>query len=528
MTLGATARGLGRVSMLTGLVISLALLCVGTASARAATTPWLPVTPPWGASWAVNDVYAFGDTGLAAAGDGGHIGVTRDGGNSWSVVVPAGLEGAALTAIAVGPSGRGVVASGGLLLMTDDGGSTWRPPSYVGPGPRAAINDVALRGALAVAVGDDGVIMSSADAGATWRALASPTLSSITCVTIAGDGTAVAGSAAGEILVGAVDVWKLAGAVPGLVSSVAASTDPVWGDARPDLFAATGGDVLGSDDALAFASLPGLPDLSSQPWPLLAWAGVPGSSLLLAGSQNAGFFEPLAQSWLPGSTSLGGTSRAVAPGGQSVAYLLAPDGRLVRTISAGREPAAVELTEKRIVAGESTRLTATVSVDAPGSVLLRQRVPGRPWETARTISWASGDWNRSVSFLLDPSLTHEYLLQFKYGGAFVDLAPPVQVVVEPKLGTPRSRLELRVGDVYRFSGFVTPKLPGEGVGLFTDRGGGWRPVSLQSSVKLKDGRTWKSRPFGTPKAETYRLRAHLPATRAHAEAWSRTVTVTIH
>lgn len=110
--------------MLTALAVSLALLCVGTASADAATTPWSPVAPPWGASWAINDVYAFGATGLAAAGDGGHIGVTRDGGRSWSVVVPDGLEATAFTAIAVGTSGSGVVASGGFLLVTDDGGST--------------------------------------------------------------------------------------------------------------------------------------------------------------------------------------------------------------------------------------------------------------------------------------------------------------------------------------------------------------------------------------------------------------------
>jgi hypothetical protein len=50
---------------------------------------------------------------------------------------------------------------------------------------------------------------------------------------------------------------------------------------------------------------------------------------------------------------------------------------------------------------------------------------------------------------------------------------------------------------------------------------------MQGSVKLRDGRTWTSRRFGTPKAETYHLRAHLPRTRAHAEAWSRVVTVTI-
>jgi photosystem II stability/assembly factor-like uncharacterized protein len=513
--------------MLTALAVALALLYVGAAPADVSATPWSPVTLPWGASWAVNDVYAFGVTGLAAAGDGGHIGITRDGGHSWSIVVPGGFEATAFTAIAIGPSGRGVVASGGLLLVTDDGGSTWRTPSYIGPGPAAAINDVALRGSLAVAVGDTGAIMTSGDSGATWRRLASPTLSPITCVAIAGDGTAVAGSAVGEILVGTADVWTLAGTVPGPVTSVAASTDPAWGNGLPDLFAATGSDVLGSDDALTFSSLPGLPDLSAQPWPSLAWTGVPEHSLLIAGTPNAGFFEPLGQLWLPGPTGLGGTACAVAPGDQSVAYLLATDSRLIRTMSAGREPATVQLTPTRILVGASSRLTATVSVGAPGKVLLRQRVPGRPWETARTASWTSGDWNGSLSFLLKPSLTHEYRLEFKYGEAAVELSPAVQVTVVPKIGTTRSVFTLRVGDVYRFSGSVTPALPGEGVGLYTDRGGSWRPVSMQGSVKLRDGRAWTSRRFGTPKAETYHLRARLPGTRTHGEAWSRAVTVTI-
>ena len=528
MTLRAAARGLGRRSVRAALAVCLAVLCGGTASAGAATSPWSPVAPPWGAPWAINDVYAFGAAQLAAAGDGGHIGVSRDGGRSWSVVVPGGLEATAFTAIALGASGRGVVASGGLLLVTEDGGRTWGTPSYIGPRAGAAINDVALRGSVAVAVGDDGVLMSSGDAGATWRKLASPTPSPITSVAIAGDGTAVAGTAAGEILVGAAGVWALAGAVAGPVTTVAASTDPVWGDGRPDLFATTGSDVLGSDDALTFTSLPGLPDLSSQPWPSLAWAGVPERSLLIAGGLNAGFFQPLGQSWLPGPTGLAGTARAVAPGGQSVAYVLGTDGRLISTMSAGREPATVRLSRTPIVVGASTRLTATVRVGAPGVVVLRQRVPGRPWQTARTATWTSGDWNRSLSFLLKPSLTHDYRLEFKYGEATVELASAVQVVFKPKIATTRSGFALRVGDVYRFSGSVTPALRGERVGLFTDRGGSWRPVSLQSSVTLRDGRTWTSRQFGTPKAETYHLKAHLPHTRAHGEAWSRIVTVTIH
>ena len=124
-------------------VLGLAVLCVCTTPAEAAATPWSPVALPWGSSWAVNDVYAFGATGLAAAGDDGHIGITRNGGASWNVVVPGGLESAVLTAIAVDDSGHGVVASGGLLLVRDDWAGAWHKPAYVGPSPRAALNDVA-------------------------------------------------------------------------------------------------------------------------------------------------------------------------------------------------------------------------------------------------------------------------------------------------------------------------------------------------------------------------------------------------
>ena len=369
--------------------------------------------------------------------------------------------------------------------------------------------------------------MSSGDAGATWSRPASPTLSSITSVAIAGDGTAVAGSAAGQILVGRGNAWVLAGAAAGPVTSVAASATPVWGDGRPELFAATRSSVLGSDDAYKFTVLPGLPDLTSQPWPFMAWLGVPEPSLLIAGTPNAGFFDPLSRLWLPGPTGRGGIARAVAPAGQSVAYLLGTDGRLLRTLSAGREPVTVKLAQSRIVVGTSTHLTATVHVGAPGKVLLLQRVPGRRWATVQTDPWTSGDWNKSLSFPVKPSLTNEYRLAFKYGGATVPLGPAAQVIVTPKITTTRSSYDLRVGSVYQFSGSVTPALPGETVRLFTDRGGSWRPVSQGGSVKLQDGHTWTSRRFGTPKAGTYHLRAGLLATATHGEAWSPIVTVTI-
>ena len=277
--------------------------------------------------------------------------------------------------------------------------------------------------------------MSSGDAGATWRRLASPTVSPITCVAIAGDGTAVAGSAAGEILVGAADVWTLAGTVAGPVTSVAASTDPVWGDGRPDLFAATGSDVLGSDDALTFASLPGLPDLSSQPWPSLAWPGVPERSLLVAGAQNAGFFEPLSQQLAARPHRTGRHRPRRRPGRPErrlpSRHRRPPGPHDERRSRARHRPAhedAHRRRRKHPPDGDGARRRAGHGAPAAAR-------PRPAWETAQTASWASGDWNRSLSFLLKPSLTHEYRLEFKYGEATVELAPAGTVVVTPKLAT---------------------------------------------------------------------------------------------
>ena len=521
---GIHARG---VAVALVLVASLLWLGAGVTPARAATavSPWSPVPTPWGTAWAVHDADAFGVAGLAVAGDG-QIAVTRDGGQTWDVVTPAGYAGTAFTAVAFSTSGSGVAASGGLLLVTSDWGATWRTPVYIGAGPGAAINDVAMLGSLAVAVGDAGMIYGSSDSGATWRLVASPTTSALTSVAIAGDGTEVAGAASGEILV-YTDAWAVAGMAAGPVTAVAASDAATWGDGAPDLFAATGHDVLASDDALTFASLPGLTDLSSPAWPSLAWMGVPVRSLLIAGDLQAGFFGAN-QSWLVGPSGLNGIAMATAPGGQSVAYLLGADGRLGRTLSAGRAPAVIRLGKRRIALGGKTTLTANVRIAAAGTVVMRTRVPGHAWTDLRRVAWTAADWNRKLTFTLRPSLTHQYALQFQYGATTSVLAPVARLVVVPKVTTSRSRYDLRRGSVYRFSGAVSPRLSGERVELFTDRGGRWRPVSLQRSVKLRYGRKWRSRKFGTPKAETYHLRAHLPRTAAHAEAWSRVVTVAIH
>ena len=132
-----------------------------------------------------------------------------------------------------------------------------------------------------------------------------------------------------------------------------------------------------------------------------------------------------------------------------------------------------------------------------------------------------------MTFDASPSLTHEYRLDFAYGGTVTQLTPAKTIVAVPRITTARSRYDLRTGDVFRFSGTVAPVLRGERMELLTDRGGGWRPVSGSAKVQIRQGHAWTSRAFGTPKAETYRLRAHLAATAKHGEAWSRIVTVTI-
>lgn len=496
---------------------------VAATRATAATASWQPVKPPWPAGSPVLDISAFGPGGIAVAGDG-RIAVSRDGGRSWTVTTPSGMSGAVFSAVAVRSSGRGVAASGGLLLVTNDGGATWNQATYSGPAPGTAFNDVDVSGARAVAVGEDGSIFGSADGGTTWQQEASPTTSAITRVALAGDGTAVAGSAAGEILVFSGGVWTLAGGVQGAVTSVAAAADPVWGDGRPDLFVATGRTVVAGDGA-GFAPLPGLPDLSAGNWVVVAWVGTPEPSLLLAGEAGAGVSRPLGGGWSAAPTGQAGAVAADVAPGQSVVYLLGSDGRVVRSLSAGAGPALIQL-PKRIATGQRARLVAEVRVGAPGRLQVQQRVPGGSWRPLRTLTWSAADWGRTVAVDVAPTLSREYRLQLRYGRQMVQIGA-ASLVVAPRVSVSRSVLRLRVGDVYRFTGNVRPRLRGARIVLYTDRGGSWRPVSKQSHVTVRDGRTWQSRRFGTPTAERYRLRARVQAGSRYGSAWSPVVTVVV-
>ncbi len=524
MSRAVTAVVSDRLSLLACLVAAV-LGAVLWFPAAAAATGWTLATPPWRSATAARDLSAFPPSGLAVAGDG-IVAVSADGGTAWSVHAPKGYESTAFTAVAFSSPKTGVTASGGLLLRTTDGGLTWNRPVYAGPGPPGQIVDLALRGGAGYAVGTSGMIFRTADDGASWQAETSPTAADIICVAVAGDGTVVAGTSAGEVLVRSSGAWTVVADVGVPVQSVAASSSPTWGDGQPDLFASAGPDLLGSDDGTSFAPLDGTPAVAS--WPALAWLGAPASSLLALGTRADGSIWSTSTShWYSTSTGIGGTVVAAAPGDQSVAYVLGPDGRVARTFSAGRNPAATSLSSAIITAGGHVTFTAVVDIGAPGVVEIDRRVPGSAWARLQTWPWSSARWGRTIKLAQAPSLTTEYRLGFRYGGSWAVLSQASAVEVRPRLTPARLRYALTKGAVYRFAGRVTPALSGERVQLLTDRGGSWRPVAGNATVPVGAGGSWISRPLGTPQAETYHLRAHVPRTSRHGEAWSPVVTVVV-
>jgi photosystem II stability/assembly factor-like uncharacterized protein len=154
------------------------------------TTP-TPTTPPAGwrsavglggifaqtfdeVSWqtrvvAPGDLYAVACSGNLrgwAAGTGGFVAHTEDGGQTWSP--QATHLSSTLRAIRFGDASLGVVAGdGGALATTHDGGATWEPKES---GATGALRGAAIADAvgLVAVVGDGGVLLLSQDRGETF------------------------------------------------------------------------------------------------------------------------------------------------------------------------------------------------------------------------------------------------------------------------------------------------------------------------------------------------------------------------
>jgi hypothetical protein len=486
---------------------------------------WDLTAAPWAAPAAVRDVATFGPTGLVASGDDGEVAVSRDGGATWSSHVPAGFASTSFGAVAFASAQTGAVASGGVVLVTTDGGNTWRRPVFRGSPPSGQIVDMAMRGSVGYLVGAGAMIYATADGGASWQPETSPAVGDFLAVAIAGDGTAVAGTSAGEVLVRSTGSWAIAETLPDPVTAVAASASPAVGNGYPDLFVSAGPAVLGSDGPVGFAPMSAVPPATA--WPGIAWLGLPSGATVLAGPAGAGFWTPGPATWLSSHPGLTDFRQAAAPGDQSAAYLLGPDREIARTLSAGRVGASPTLSTRSSLAGAAVAFSSVVRVAAPGTTEVDGRVPGRDWVKIKSYSWSPQFWNKTVRIRLTPSFTTEYRLRFRYGGAWTTLATSVPVEVRPRIIPQSRRYTLHRGDVYRFSGTITPTLRGERMKLLTDRGGSWRSISRSGAVRIGSDGKWTSRRFGTPKAEMYHLRAYIGRTRAHGEAWSPVVTVVI-
>lgn len=122
---------------------------------------WTPRAVPFGKGGQIQDLACAGPV-CVAAGTGGGVVVSSDGGVSWTPQ-PSGTQ-AGLEAVVFADAKKGWAVGKGVLLATTDGGASWQAK----PG--------AQRG-VAVMLG--GQIVRTQDGGVTWKADAWPTFNNL-------------------------------------------------------------------------------------------------------------------------------------------------------------------------------------------------------------------------------------------------------------------------------------------------------------------------------------------------------------
>ena len=175
--------GIGRAVLGGSLVLTLASACKKSSpSADGGSSAWVAAVGAQGAfvqtfddvSWTTRDIDAHdlfavtcvGNLDGWAAGAGGALAHTTDGGQTWSRQ-DAGTT-ASLRAIRFANADVGVVAGdAGTLAVTTDAGATWRT---VAPLTARSLRGVAVasNAGVMLAVGDGGVVLRSVDEGARF------------------------------------------------------------------------------------------------------------------------------------------------------------------------------------------------------------------------------------------------------------------------------------------------------------------------------------------------------------------------
>jgi photosystem II stability/assembly factor-like uncharacterized protein len=149
-------------------------------------------------------VHATDAQTLWAAGHGGVILRSADGGEQWSVAQGQADGADVLLSIRVEPDGRGLAVGGfGIALATADGGKTWRAQTLVeGEAGERHLNRlfVSPAGTWLIAA-EGGQVLRSADRGAKWSAVKTPYAGSLwSGVALPSTGVLLAGGMRGNIV----------------------------------------------------------------------------------------------------------------------------------------------------------------------------------------------------------------------------------------------------------------------------------------------------------------------------------------
>jgi hypothetical protein len=335
-----------------------------------------------------------------------------------------------------------------------------------------------------------------------------------------------AGAAGAALTTSGNGTWQ-ASQLPGGndIVALALAPAPQWNAGVADLFAVSSGGVLASDDEGAtFTSLPSPPaggllsaTVMAGPRPLLL-LGRPAASLER--------FDLTDLSWTKGVGAVAGDIISCAAGPGSIAYALSADGHVACTMSYGDAPASLGTTPTTVTAGDDVNITLSSPIRAPGTLVLESRAVGGRWEEL-----ASWPWSTAPSALGDvvdePLATTRYRVRFVYAGATGATSAGTDVSVRPDIVLLRTSFTLNRGDLYRLAGQVLPAHPGGHVTVWTNRGGPWHRITLGGTLGLVGGSSFRTRLFGTPIRETYRLQIRMTADAGHLAGASAVVKVTI-
>jgi photosystem II stability/assembly factor-like uncharacterized protein len=168
-----------------------------------------------------------------AAGDGGTVMKTIDGGANWTPATSPG-SGLDLTGVRCADASLCLftTASGASIVRTPDGGATYTQVTAAASPLRAVAFASATR---AIASGDSGVTVLSDDGGVTWRTISASIAGDIGGITAGSAGFAYAvGSTAISLTSDGGGTWRSVGIPTPRAIAVAAFADPLTGYVQDD------------------------------------------------------------------------------------------------------------------------------------------------------------------------------------------------------------------------------------------------------------------------------------------------------